>query len=95
MSIYGNTFPDEFSSVSMKHNMPGLLSMANKGKDSNGCQFFITCGKAEWLDGKHVVFGRVMDANSMLTVRKIEAVPVATSSNLPKLDCVISQCGEL
>ena len=49
---------------------------------------------AEWLDGKHVVFGRVMDAESMLTVRKIEAVPTA-GQNRPRLDVVVTECGEL
>lgn len=50
--------------------------MANSKPNDNGCQFFITCAKADWLDGKHVVFGKVLDAPSMLTVRKCEAVPV-------------------
>ncbi len=82
-----------------------------------GCQFFITCNKAEWLDNKvwslfcfvlvvrhqstlasfvsqHVVFGKVIDANSMLTVRKIENVPTGPN-NKPKLAVIISECGEL
>lgn len=80
----------------MKHNKAGLLSMANNGKDLNGCQFFITCKKCAWLDGKHVVFGRVLeDGESMLTIRKIEAVDTDQRTQTPKLDCIVTQCGEL
>ena len=91
MSIYGDRFDDE--NFELKHTVPGLLSMANSGANSNGCQFFITCAKTPWLDNKHVVFGRVIDG--MLTVRKIENVSVAANTNKPKLPCVISECGEL
>jgi peptidyl-prolyl isomerase H (cyclophilin H) len=55
-------------------------------------QFFITCGACEWLDGKHVVFGCVIDG--MLTVRKMEAVPTGNNSR-PKLSVTVAQCGEL
>ena len=67
--------------------------MANSGPNDNGCQFFLTCAKADWLDGKHVVFGKVLDAPSMLTVRKCEAVPV--HGDKPRLPLRIVQCGEL
>lgn len=90
ISIYGDRFEDE--NFDLKHTGPGLLSMANSGPNSNGCQFFITTAKASWLDGKHVVFGRVIDG--MLTVRKIENVPVGTDSR-PKIPVIISECGEL
>jgi peptidyl-prolyl isomerase H (cyclophilin H) len=76
-----------------KHKQAGMLSMANSGPSSNGCQFFITCGKADWLDGKHVVFGKVLDVASMLTVRKCEAVPV--NGTTPRIPLKILQCGEL
>ena len=91
-SIYGTTFADE--NFLHRHDQPGMVSMANSGKNTNACQFFITTtAKADWLDGKHVVFGRVLDANSMLTVRKCEAVPV--SNQKPRIPLRIIQCGEL
>jgi len=69
--------------------------MANSGKNTNGSQFFITCVKTDWLDGKHVVFGKVLDAPSMLTLRKCEAVPVSGGNNKPKMPLRVIQCGEL
>lgn len=88
-SIYGDSFADE--SFALKHTSAGLLSMANSGPDSNGCQFFITCAPCEWLDDKHVVFGKVIEG--MLAVRKLEAV-VTGANNKPKVPCVITECGE-
>jgi len=91
MSIYaGSTFADE--NFTLRHTEPGLLSMANSGKDTNGCQFFITAAKCDFLDGKHVVFGRVIDG--MLVVRKIENAPVGPN-NKPKVEITISQCGQI
>ncbi|XP_068018939.1 peptidyl-prolyl cis-trans isomerase H isoform X2 [Melanerpes formicivorus] len=65
---------------------------ANSGPSTNGCQFFITCSKCDWLDGKHVVFGKIVDG--LLVMRKIENVPTGPN-NKPKLPVVISQCGEM
>ena len=67
--------------------------MANSGPNTNGCQFFITCGKCEWLDGKHVVFGRVL-GDGLLAVRKIENVQCGPN-NKPRLEVEISECGEM
>uniref|UniRef100_A0A8C4ZL51 Peptidyl-prolyl cis-trans isomerase n=1 Tax=Gadus morhua TaxID=8049 RepID=A0A8C4ZL51_GADMO len=67
-SIYRGPFADE--NFKVKQSSPGLLSMANSGPGTNGCQFFITCTKCDWLDGKHVVFGKVVDG--LLVMRKIE-----------------------
>jgi len=89
-SIYGDKFPDE--NFQEKHVGPGLLSMANSGPNTNGCQFFITTAKCDFLDGKHVVFGRVIDG--MLTLRKIENIPTGANSR-PKLLVKITECGEM
>ena len=69
--------------------------MANSGPNTNGCQFFITCGACDWLDNKHVVFGKVIDEESLLVVRKIENIPTSTGNDRPKLPVNIEQCGEL
>ncbi|KVI00724.1 Cyclophilin-like peptidyl-prolyl cis-trans isomerase domain-containing protein [Cynara cardunculus var. scolymus] len=69
------------------------LSQANSGPNSNGCQFFITCAKCDWLDNKHVVFGRVL-GDGLLVVRKIENVATGPN-NRPKLPCIIAECGEM
>ncbi|EJK68614.1 hypothetical protein THAOC_10189 [Thalassiosira oceanica] len=93
--IYGSsTFSDE-NLTTHKHNAPGQLCMANSGPNSNGCQFYITCKAAEWLDGKHCVFGRVLDAESLMTVRKCELVPTKGGANQPRYPLRVVECGEL
>lgn len=94
--IYGSrNFADE--NFNRKHKGPGLLSMANSGPNTNGSQFFITTAAAPFLDGKHVVFGRVIDDDqgaSMDVVRKIERTRTGKDDR-PVNDVVISQCGEM
>lgn len=70
-SIYGEKFADE--NFKLTHNKPFLLSMANAGPNTNGSQFFITTVVTSWLDGRHVVFGEVSDAESKSVVKSIEA----------------------
>lgn len=88
-SIYGAKFADE--NFKYKHDKPGLLSMANAGPNTNGSQFFITTVETPWLDGKHVVFGKVIEG--MDIVRKIEAC--GSSSGKPSKEIKIIDCGEL
>jgi len=89
-SIYGNKFEDE--NFKLKHTRKGLLSMANAGKDTNGSQFFITVAITNWLDGRHVVFGEVMEGYDV--VEKIEKVEKGYGDK-PKVDVVIAKSGEL
>ncbi|MFG2501030.1 peptidylprolyl isomerase [Streptomyces sp. NPDC048441] len=90
-SIYGPKFPDE--NFQLKHTKEGLLSMANAGPNSNGSQFFITTAVTSWLDGKHVVFGEVADAESLALVKKIEGF--GSQSGATKAEVAISASGVL
>ncbi|KAL8050398.1 hypothetical protein ABFX02_06G079900 [Erythranthe guttata] len=88
-SIYGEKFADE--NFTKKHVKPGLLSMANSGPGTNGSQFFITTAKTTWLDGKHVVFGEVVDGYSV--VKEMEKV--GSQSGTTSAPVVIEDCGEI
>lgn len=87
-SIYGDRFADE--NFKLKHYGAGWMSMANAGKDTNGSQFFITTKTTPWLDGRHVVFGKII--KGMDLIRKIEASKT-DSRDRPAEDVVIADCG--
>jgi len=89
-SIYGEKFADE--NFRIKHTKKGLLSMANAGKNTNGSQFFITLKDTPHLDGKHVVFGEVLEGYEEV-VKKMEAV--GSSSGDTKVKVAIEDCGVL
>ncbi|KAF9661057.1 hypothetical protein SADUNF_Sadunf19G0028300 [Salix dunnii] len=85
-SIYGEKFEDE--NFILKHTGPGILSMANAGPNTNGSQFFICTAKTEWLDGKHVVFGKVVDGYSVVQ----EMEKVGSNSGTTKEPVVVEDC---
>jgi len=89
-SIYGAKFPDE--NFKLKHSRKGLMSMANSGKDTNGSQFFITTVVTSWLDGRHVVFGEILEGYDIVDkIQNVEKDP----GDKPKKTIKIAKSGEL
>merc|ERR1739845_317509 len=88
-SIYGAKFRDE--NFQLKHTGPGILSMANAGPNTNGSQFFICTVKTEWLDGRHTVFGTVVEG--MDVIRKIESFGSRSGKTSKKI--TVDDCGQI
>ncbi|XP_068166881.1 peptidyl-prolyl cis-trans isomerase A [Antennarius striatus] len=85
-SIYGNKFEDE--NFTLKHTGAGILSMANAGPNTNGSQFFICTTKTAWLDGKHVVFGNVVEGSNVVqAMEKLGSQNGKTSAKIAIADC--------
>ncbi|KAH8108033.1 peptidyl-prolyl cis-trans isomerase B precursor [Cristinia sonorae] len=89
-SIYGQYFPDE--NFEIPFDAPGLVAMANKGEDTNSSQFFITTVITDWLNGKHVVFGKIL--SGMDVVDRIQNL-LTDGNDRPLQSVVISNCGEV
>lgn len=88
-SIYGDKFEDE--NFDVRHTGPGILSMANRGRDTNNSQFFITLKKAEHLDFKHVAFGWVRDGMDVVQ----QMGELGSKAGTPTKKIIITDCGQL
>lgn len=93
-SVYGKKFKDDVGGLKMKHDGMGVVSMGNTGKNSNSSQFFITFGACKQLDGKHVVFGRVVEGMEVIERINTEcAVAPGGTTEEPKVPVVVVDCG--
>jgi cyclophilin family peptidyl-prolyl cis-trans isomerase len=91
-SIYGNTFEDE--NFKLTHNGPGVLAMANSGANTNGSQFYITFVETQWLNGKHVVFGKMInDKHNKNSLKILEQY--GSDDGTPTKEIQIIKCGVL
>jgi len=88
-SIYGTRFNDE--NFALSHQGPGWVAMANHGPDTNGSQFYIMLTKARWMDGKHVVFGKVV--RGMDVIKKIGDIESDSKTAVPKYKVQVIDCG--
>ena len=88
-SIYGDKFPDE--NFKLQHSVPFLLSMANAGPNTNGSQFFVTTVVTSWLDGRHTVFGQVLEGEDVVKAIERQGSP----SGRPSKEVKIVESGEL
>jgi peptidylprolyl isomerase len=88
-SVYGSKFNDE--NFTLKHSSAGVVSMANAGANTNGSQFFITTAATSWLDGKHVVFGKLVEGLDVLKVIEEQG----TSAGTPRTKVVVANCGQI
>lgn len=89
ISIYGQHFEDE--NLTINHTGPGFLGMANRGPDTNGCQFYVTAMATPWLNGKHTIFGKVVEEQAI--IHAIEKVKT-DSDDSPLKPVVITECGD-
>jgi cyclophilin family peptidyl-prolyl cis-trans isomerase len=94
-SIYGAKFDDEWTNGVISHTEPYLLSMANAGANTNGSQFFITAGACKWLDGKHVVFGKLLSGKAtMEKVMRAGSQSGTTTQKVSVVDCGVVKQGK-